>query len=64
MTWGEVSQPSVMTWGGVTGVAKPPVVPRDVEVPEVGPPSWDCLRGIIIYMDHGGRATSAVWLYR
>ena len=35
-----VLQASVMTWGGV---AKPPVMPRGVEV---GPHTWDCLRGI------------------
>ena len=41
MTWtGGVLQASVMTWGGV---AKPPVMPRGVEV---GPHPWDCLRGI------------------
>ena len=31
-----------MTWGGV---AKPPVMPRGVEV---GPHPWDCLRGILL----------------
>ena len=34
-----------MTWGGVAAVAKPPVMPRGVEV---GPYPWDCLRGILL----------------
>ena len=37
-----------MTWGGV---AKPPVMPRGVEV---GPHPWDCLRGILCKSSHNG----------
>ena len=39
---GGVLQASVITWGGV---AKPPVMPRGVEV---GPHPWDCLRGTLL----------------
>ena len=42
VTWDEVLEASVMTWGGLT---KLPVVPRGVEV-AMGPHPWNCLRGM------------------
>ena len=49
MIWGGVLQASVMT-SVMTGgeVAKPPVMPRSVGV---GPHSWDCLRGTLMFIE-------------
>ena len=40
--WGAPGLSDDLHWGGV---AKPPVMPRGVEV---GPHPWDCLRGILV----------------